>query len=93
MDGAREKRGGRKRVEEGRSNGASERSKGGAWEPGTLGGRKIGREGNFKGVTLRRTLASILHTVYSAQNNTQRGPCHCDFGKYKIVNGYINSVL
>ena len=67
-----EKMGGRKRVEEGGSNGARERRKGGAWE--------VGREGNFKGGTLRRTLASIQYKAVSAQNNTQRGPCHCDFG-------------
>ena len=45
-----------------------------------LGGREIGREGNFKGGTMGRTLASIHYTAVSAQNNTQRGPCHCDFG-------------
>ena len=30
------------------------------------------------------------YTVYSAQNDTQRGPCHCDFGitNKTIVNGY-----
>ena len=54
-----------------------------------MGDREIGREGNFNGCTLRRTLASIqygTHAVYSTQNNTQRGPCHCDFGKLQIQN-------
>ena len=49
-------RGGKKRAEQGRS----------------MEGRAIGREGNFKGGTLRRHWP-----VYSAQDNTQRGPCHC----------------
>ena len=65
------KRGGRKRAEEGGSNGVRQRRK---------GGREIGREGHFKGGTLRTTLANIQCTAVSAQNNTQRGPCHCDFG-------------
>ena len=47
------KSGGRKRTEEEGSNGARERS---------VGGREIGREGNFKGGTLRRTLDSIQRT-------------------------------
>ena len=51
----------------------------------SVGGREIGREGNFKGGTLRRTLASIQYTAVSAQNNTQRGPCHYVFGITGIV--------
>ena len=43
-----------------------------------MGGREIG--GNFKGSTLRRTLASIYYTAVSPQNNTQ-----CDFGIMGIV--------
>ena len=37
-----------------------------------LGGREIGREGNFKGGTLEDT---GRYAIYSAQNYTQRGPC------------------
>ena len=37
-----------------------------------LGGREIGREGNFKGGTLEDT---GQYAIYSAQNYTQRGPC------------------
>ena len=33
---------------------------------------------------MRRTLTSIHYTAVSAQN-TQRGPCHCDFGITGIV--------
>ena len=51
----------------------------------SVGGREIRREVNFKGGTLRRTLASIHYTAVSAQNNTQRGPFHCDFGITGIV--------
>ena len=51
----------------------------------SVGGREIMREVNFKGSTLRRTLASIHYTAVSAQDNTQRGPCHCDFGITGIV--------
>ena len=54
----------------------------------SVGGRAIGREGNSKGgrgSTMRRTLASIHYTAVSAQNNTQRGPCHYDFGITGIV--------
>ena len=51
----------------------------------SVGGREIRREVNFKGGTLMRTLASIHYTAVSAQNNTQCGPCHCDFGITGIV--------
>ena len=37
-----------------------------------LGGREIGREGNFNGCTLEDT---GQYAIYSAQNYTQRGPC------------------
>ena len=50
-----------------RREGATELGRGAREERGGKGDR--GREGNFKGATLRNT-----------QNNTQRGPCHCDFG-------------
>ena len=36
------------------------------------GGREIGREGIFKGGTLKDT---CQYAIYSAQNYTQRGPC------------------
>ena len=61
-----------------------EEASGGRREQRSEGG-EIGREGNFKGGTLRRTPASIHYTAVSAQNNTQRGPCHCDFGITGIV--------
>ena len=61
----------------GRKEGATERGRGEREERGRKGDRG---EGNFKGGTLRRTLASIQYTAVSTQNNTQRGPCHCDFG-------------
>ena len=65
MDGARERRGGRnKRAEEGGSNGSREKSKGGR-EIGQLQGRYPEED-------------TGQYTVYSAQNNTQHGPCHCD---------------
>ena len=51
----------------------------------SVGGREIRREVNFKGGTLRRTLAGIHYTAVSAQNNTQRGPCNCDFRITGIV--------
>ena len=51
---------------EGGSNGARERSKGDR-EGGKLQGRSPEEDTGH-------------YTVYSAQNNTQRGPCHCDFG-------------
>ena len=38
----------------------------------TVGGREIGREGNFKGGTLEDT---GQYAIYSAQNYPQRGPC------------------
>ena len=38
----------------------------------TVGGREIGREGNFKGGTLEDTGQYI---IYSAHNYPQRGPC------------------
>ena len=74
MDGAKERGegGSERRKEEQRSEG-EEKGR-------SLGGREIGMEGNYKGGTLRRTLASIQYTAVGAQNNTQRGPCHCDFG-------------
>ena len=35
-----------------------------------MGGREIGQEGNFKGGTLRRTLATIIqHTVHKTTHN------------------------
>ena len=65
--------------------GVSERTRDGATERGRgskeeRGGMEIGRDGNFKGGNLRRTLDNLQYTAVSAQNNTQRGPCHCDFG-------------
>ena len=62
--------------------------KGGEWEEGRY------REGRrLQGRYPEEDTGQYI--VYSAQNNTQRGPCHCDFGitNYKIVNGYINYVL
>ena len=52
----------------------------GATERGRGAREERGRKGDPKGGTLRRTLASIHYTAVSAQNKTQRGPCHCDFG-------------
>ena len=57
------------------SGGRRERRSEGEEKGMSVGGREIWREVNFKGDTLRRTLAAV-----STQNNTQRGPCHCDFG-------------
>ena len=65
---------GREEASGGRREQRSEREEKGR----SVGGREIG-EGIFKGSTLRRTLASIHYIAVSAQNNTQRGPCHCDF--------------
>ena len=66
MDGARERREG---GSEQRREGATERVRG-TWR--SVRGREIGREGNFKGCTLMRTLANMQ---YIAQNYSQRGPC------------------
>ena len=55
------KRGGRKRVEEGGSNGAKCE---GEEQGRRVGGREIGMEANIKGGTLRRTLASIQYYYY-----------------------------
>ena len=67
------------------SGGRRERRSEGEEKGRSVGGREIGREVNFKGGTMRRTQASIHYTAVSAQNNTQRGPCHCDFGITGIV--------
>ena len=67
------------------SGGRRERRSEGDGEGRCVGGREIGREVNFKGGTLSRTLASIHYTAVSGQNNTQRDPCHCDFGITGIV--------
>ena len=63
--------------------GTSEEGMDGAKERGQGGGsngareRRTGdREGNFKGGTLMRSLASIHYTAVITQNNTQRGPYH-----------------
>ena len=72
----------RKEGKEEASGGRGERGRGEKEERGRKGDRG---EGNVKGGTLRRTLASIHYTAVSAQNNTQRGPCHCDFGIMGIV--------
>ena len=67
------------------SGGRRERRSEGEEKGRSVGGREIKREVNFKGGTLRRTLASIHYTAVSAQNNTQRSPCHCDFSITGIV--------
>ena len=79
----------RKEGREDASGGRREQRSEGEEKGRSVGGREIGMDGNFKGGTLRRTLASIQYTAVSAQNNTQRGPCHCYFG----ITGIINSVL
>ena len=62
------KRGGSKRAEEGGSNGVrEERGRKGDREGGKLQGRYPEED-------------TGQYTVYSAQNNTQRGPCHFEFG-------------
>ena len=75
MDGARERGRGSERRREGATGEGSEQGR-------NVEGMEIRREVNFKGGTLKRTLASIglQYTAVSAQNNTQRGPCHCGFG-------------
>ena len=72
MDGARGRgEGGSDRKERG-SNGERYMSKVEEQYGRTVGGREIGREGNFKGGTLEDT---GRYTIYSAQNYPQRGPC------------------
>ena len=62
-------------------------SKGGAWERGSKGQM---REGNVKGGTPSRILASIQYTMH----NTPRPlPLKLWYCKRKIVDGYINSAL
>ena len=58
-----------------------------------MGGREIRIEGNFKGGTLRRRLASILYTAHKTTHNAALAIATLVYYKYKIVNGYINSVL
>ena len=78
MDGARERgEGGSERSIEG----ATERRRG-AWEEG--------REGNFKGGILRRTLASIQRTK---QDPTWSHTIATSVLQIQNCNGYINSVL
>ena len=67
------------------SGGRRERRSEGEEKGRSVGGREIRREVNVKGGILRTTLASIHYTAVSAQNNTQRGHCHCDFGITGIV--------
>ena len=54
---------------------------------GKKGGRKRAEEGEEQGRSEGGKLRGRYpeedtgqYTVYRAQNNTQRGPCHCDFG-------------
>ena len=71
------KRGGRKRAEEEGSNGGGreQRSEG---EEQVEHGRKGDREGGkLQGRHPEEDTGQC--TVCRAQNNTQRGPCHCDF--------------
>ena len=56
------------------SGGRRERRSEGEEKGRSVGGREIRREVNFKGDTLRRTLASIHYTAVSAQNNTNCDP-------------------
>ena len=82
------RKGSTERRKEGReeaSGGRREQRSEGEEKGRSVGGRAIGREGTFKGGTLRRTLANIHYTAVRAQNNTQCGPCHCDFGITGIV--------
>ena len=58
-----------------RGEGGSERRREGATERGRSTGRsggrrEIGREGNFKGCTLMRTLANIQYTLLKTTHNT-----------------------
>ena len=63
MDGARERgEGGSER----RREGATERGRGASEENGKKG---VGREGNFKEGTIRRTLASIQYTALKTTHN------------------------
>ena len=64
MDGARERW-----SEEASGSGREQRSEG--EEQGrSMGGRDIGREENFKGCTLMRTLARIEYTAHKTTHNT-----------------------
>ena len=64
MDGARE-----------RGEGATERGRGATEERRRNGDREGGKlQGRYPEEDTGQ------YTVYSAQNNTQRGPCHCEFG-------------
>ena len=67
MDGAKE-RGGRKRADEGGSNGAREKRKG-----------ERGRKGDLEGGELQGIYPDEDNSR-ERKNNTQRGPCICDFG-------------
>ena len=72
MDGARE-----------RGEGGSERRREGATERGRGAREECGRKGYMEGGKLQGRYPEEdtgQYAVYSAQNNTQRDPCHCDFG-------------
>ena len=72
MDGARERgEGGSER----RREGATERERGAREERG----RKGDGGGKLQGRYPEEDTGQYT-IIYSAQNNTQRGPCHCDFG-------------
>ena len=79
-----------KRGEEASAGGREQRSEGEEKGMG-VGGREIGREGNFKGGALMRTLASI-YTAHTT-THTRPLPLRLWYYTYKIVNGFINSVL
>ena len=64
MDGAKER--------EEASGGRREQRSEGEEKGRSVGGREIGREGNFKGDTLRRTLASTLYSRERTKQHAMR---------------------
>ena len=63
--------------------GGSEQRREGAMERGRGAREERGRKGYRDGGKLQGRCPEEdtgQYTISSAQNNTQRGPCHCDFG-------------
>ena len=79
-----------KRGREEASGGGREQRSEGEEQGRSVGGREMGEGGKLQGRYHEED--TDQYTVYSVQNNTQRGPCHCDFGvtNTKLETGIYN---
>ena len=59
----------------------------------SVGGREIGRDGNFKGCTLWRTLTSIQYTAHKTTHNAALAITTLVLQIQNCKRVYINSVL